>query len=419
MSRRSTKRQALTCAAALLTVSTLVPVALAETYTAETAHYVVTSDRSEALARKVARRMEIMLENGYQKLFPYKIPRGKKFRIRMFRKRETFAEYMKQKRGHVPQGYIYLHSERPWHPENEIVAYEWPEVPMFADLYHEGWHHHVRGKINKPPQWLNEGFGEYFEACLLGPSGKVFYRVNRPQLRRLQEGILKVQPSTEKGKYEYTNRPLVELFGLSTSEWETDKKANYSLSWGACYVLRHHPNPEYRRLLREALAALKPRAKGSKNTDSVHRIIFSQVRPERFQADFEAFIRELRAPGDEAFYSGFRNYMSREYEVALEYFERACKADALHYRPWQYKGLVYSKLGRYAEASNCLVKSLELHPDNWPAWKLLAEVSYRCGRYDDAVAAADQAIKLKPSLKPEMDELKESIFKKRGGKSLP
>ncbi len=334
----------------------------------------------------------------------------------MFRERKMYDRYFKQKRGYVPVSYFYLHSKRPWHPDNEIVAYHLPEVPMFARLYHEGWHHYLRARINKPPQWLSEGFGEYFEGCRLGPSGNLVYGLNRTQLERLHEAFFNVYPDTQKHKDKYDNRPLKELFGLS-KEWfmrKSDKNPNYSLSWGACYFLRHHPNPEYQRLLTKALRALRPGASRSENSRLVRRIMFRQIPPERFQADFEAFIKQLRAPGEEAFYSGYRAYKSRQYESALAKFEEARQADPLYYRPWLYKGYAYFRLNKYSEAASFLGTSLELYPENAPAYKQLVKANCRCGRWEDALSVADQAARIMPSLKPEMDKLKQSILKKRG-----
>ena len=83
-------------------------------------------------------------------------------------------------------------------------------------------------------------------------------------------------------------------------------------------------------------------------------------------------------------------------DEALDWAEQALAADRGDAENYAYLGLLRMRQGRYAEAAELLVRSVEIKPDNPHYLWRLADIMAHLGRGEDAVDFAQQATNLQP-----------------------
>lgn len=88
-----------------------------------------------------------------------------------------------------------------------------------------------------------------------------------------------------------------------------------------------------------------------------------------------------------------------DYNAGVRLVEKADKlsADAMHQVDERKKTKALSKAGQgYAAAIKKFVHATQLQPSNYQAWNYVGYTSRKLGKYEDALAAYDRALSLKP-----------------------
>ena len=134
----------------------------------QTEHYQIITDMSSEVTKKVGNNMETILQE-YSRILPFpeeQLP-SSLFRVRIFFRKEDFQKYCREALGDTydRKSFVYYHCRNL--EEREVVCFLLPEIPFFRRLHHEAFHQYFRHFIYYPPQWLNEGLAELFEASLL------------------------------------------------------------------------------------------------------------------------------------------------------------------------------------------------------------------------------------------------------------
>lgn len=86
-----------------------------------------------------------------------------------------------------------------------------------------------------------------------------------------------------------------------------------------------------------------------------------------------------------------------EYDLAVKEYNKAIKMSDDDFRPFFYAGNVYYKKNEYNLAEKYYNKALKIAPDNGDVHNNLAWVYLDTGRYDDAVMAAERAVRINRS----------------------
>ena len=84
-----------------------------------------------------------------------------------------------------------------------------------------------------------------------------------------------------------------------------------------------------------------------------------------------------------------------ENDLALQEYSKAIKMSDDDFRPFFYAGNAYYKKNEYKLAEKYYNKALKIAPDNGDVHNNLAWVYLDTGRYDDAVMAAEKAVRIK------------------------
>ena len=136
------------------------------------------------------------------------------------------------------------------------------------------------------------------------------------------------------------------------------------------------------------------------------------------QTDYAAFVRvvdsdqkqlvrlENQSPGvsgvgnagtpDDWFESGVQALKNRNYDEALQLFERVQKADPSHKDLWKYLGLSYMATNQYQEAAEAFQKQIAANPYDESAYSALGQAYQQQQKYEDAIAQFKKQIEVNP-----------------------
>jgi len=99
----------------------------------------------------------------------------------------------------------------------------------------------------------------------------------------------------------------------------------------------------------------------------------------------------------QSFYDkGLIELWQENYSAALTYFQKAKETNPQDAGVWFYIGLAYSKLGRYQDAVEACKQAIRIKPDLVEAHYNLGNAYRSLGRYQEAIEAYKQAIRIKP-----------------------
>ena len=158
----------------------------------ETSHYRLTLKGSEAEVRALGNELESYLV-AYTRLIG-RAPKGHPYRVRIFGSKDEFDSYLSRAGRGGSDGFRYFHFGI-GNPKNEVLGWRVPEYPLHARLRHEAFHQYLRGSINKPPRWLNEGYGELLEALTIDAG------VITPRLTRRKSSTFARRPAQNRQRF--------------------------------------------------------------------------------------------------------------------------------------------------------------------------------------------------------------------------
>ncbi|MBL4847704.1 MAG: DUF1570 domain-containing protein [Planctomycetes bacterium] len=297
----------------------------ASAYEFQSARYHVTTETSQSDARAVADRMEHMFKAYESLLGPIPLKSGERLRVRLFATPKAYQAYC-SKSGFKGDRFRYVHYE-PGDQRNEVIGWKIPDPALFMRLQHEGFHQYLRRKIHRPPTWLNEGLAEVFEAALVDSSGRTSWQLSAPMLRRLREGVLKLdRGSLNKKAYKRIEAKV--LVSLSKKDWLAQKSTAYCHSWALAHFL-FRADKSNRRLLSACLAALKPGGSEAANLDAA-RLALGDIGD--LSERFEAWVKATEVPGGASYARASAAFRKGNYKGAEAELEQALKADPVNPR---------------------------------------------------------------------------------------
>jgi Flp pilus assembly protein TadD len=105
----------------------------------------------------------------------------------------------------------------------------------------------------------------------------------------------------------------------------------------------------------------------------------------------ELSLREIILKGNEYYYK-------KEYEIALEWYNKALEIDPKNARAWNNKGIVLAVLAleKYKEAIGLFDKALEIDPKDARAWNNKGILLANLEKYKEAIGLFDKALEIDP-----------------------
>jgi tetratricopeptide (TPR) repeat protein len=99
----------------------------------------------------------------------------------------------------------------------------------------------------------------------------------------------------------------------------------------------------------------------------------------------------------EQWYQKGREYInSKNYDKAIEYFDKAIVIDPKNAKYWYFKGRALKFRGKFVEAIECFNRAIDIEPDNAEYWLAKGKVLDYLERYDKAIEYFDKAIVIDP-----------------------
>ncbi|MDZ7957969.1 MAG: tetratricopeptide repeat protein [Aulosira sp. DedQUE10] len=95
---------------------------------------------------------------------------------------------------------------------------------------------------------------------------------------------------------------------------------------------------------------------------------------------------------------GVEMALANHQQEAIACWDKTIKIQPNYYPAWGNRGIVLTKLGRFAEAIASYDKVLAIKPDDYLAWYYRGNVLDEDGQHEQAIASYDKAVALKPDL---------------------
>ena len=308
-----------------------------ETARVTTAHYEVVADTGdgEALSKELENRFAV-----YDRLFRFDPSRAAfPLRVRSFRGREAYDDYITARLGGPRPGAVYLHynqSER-----RELVIHrggadEWRTLPYQAFVQY------LRAFVPNPPAWMREGFAVYFSTLTAPEGGELKYEENLNWLETVKGlsagGPGGGNPSPGPQEIMLAGRgPLPEHF--------------QSLAWSLVSFFLNSGTKDYFRAVTESFMVLSPTAGAEENSEAVLDRISLFGGMEDLEKDYRNYIAS-RKTFAELIDEGQKAYAGRDRAAAESAFLRAMEQKPDHYAPRYYLGLLSYEEGSYDMAES-------------------------------------------------------------------
>jgi tetratricopeptide (TPR) repeat protein len=346
----------------------------APTYTAETDHYRVISEVSQAQAEDVAQRMEAALDL-YNGIFHFDLAKlTTKFRVKVFEDVDSFNTYLTKVLSQTRTDFVFVAWSDP--ERSELLCFPKEDKAFTASLLHQGCIQFIKGFVENPPIWLREGVATYLDNAAWDPASGTF--TAKPNLAWLDslKAIIRGQ----------TPNSLISFADLLTI---TREKAQSSMdvfapeSWGLVHFLLNAPQREYSRVLWDSVTALSPGAGLDENSQAARRRGFSWFTDQQVQKDFQAYVIGLKTSSD-LLKDAIDAYARADLSAADDALTQCVALEPGSSTAWYYKGLVAYARKDYTTAEEDYLKAFQLGASAGVINYALGVNSFAAGRNTDA-----------------------------------
>lgn len=338
----------------LIALFVCVPLAIfaqdAAQFTAETDHYRVYAETSQAQAEDVAHRMEAALAL-YNDIFHFDLSLlPTKLRVRLFQDLDSFNAYLDKVLSQKRTDFVFIAWSDP--ERSELLCFPKEDAAFTASLLHQGCIQFMKAFIDNPPVWLREGVATYLDASPWdAKTGAFTLKPNLAWLEGLKAMIRAETPNT-----------LISFPDLLTI---TREKAQAQMdvfapeSWGLVQFLLNAPDRSYSRVLWDSLTALTSNASLDDNSQRARKRAFSWVTDQKLQQDFQAYILSLKTAND-LVKDAIDLYMKGDLDNAEISLAKSLDLDPSISTAWYYLGLIDYARKDYTKAEDQYLKAFQL-----------------------------------------------------------
>ncbi len=246
-------------------------------------HYQALAQSGPEIAGQVNGYMNAMLKLYSQYFSNWNAKDGA--RVVVFDNVDDFRAYSRDSVGLTHRGlagYCHLKTDEDGNTFYELVTFE--HAGLWQVLAHEGFHQFIGYEMGREiPVWLNEGMAQFFETSTVKHGRLVPGIVDQRKLGYAQSLVrLRRAPAVE------------ELLAMDRPTFYANATVTYPISWALVYYLMIHDatsyrNSQFRRYLQDL--------KWSRNDGVSFRKRFGRDSAQ-WQADFDRFILQLKAPAE-------------------------------------------------------------------------------------------------------------------------
>jgi hypothetical protein len=319
-------------------------------FSAETTHYRVSSETSQAQADDVARRMEASL-SLYNGIFHFDLSRLRtKFRVKVFRDVDSFNAYLDKLLSQKRNDFVFVAWSDP--ERSELLIFPKEDKAFTASLLHQGCIQFIKGFIDNPPVWLREGIATCLDAASWDAKAGTF--TGRPNLAWL-DGLKAIVRGDSSAKL----IPLSDLLAMSRDKAQAQMDVFAPQSWGMVQFLLNAPDRAYNRVLWDSLSDLTPTATLDENSAAVRAGAFSWFSDAQVEHDFSSYILSLKTATD-LVKGGIDQYSKGDLAGSALSMTKSLELEPSASTPWYYLGLIAYARKDYTGAEDAYLKSFQL-----------------------------------------------------------
>jgi tetratricopeptide (TPR) repeat protein len=343
-------------------------------FTAETAHYRVFSEVSQAQAEDVSHRMEAALVL-YNDVFHFDLSQlPAKFRVRVFKDLDSFNVYLDKILSQTRTDFVFIAWSDP--ERSELLCFPKDDAAFTASLLHQGCIQFVKGFVDNPPVWLREGVATYLDASVWDPSAGTF--TFKPNLSWL-EGL----KALVRGETPARLISFADLLTISRESAQSQMDVFAPESWGMVQFLLGSPDRSYSRALWDSVAALNANATLDDNSQRSRKRGFSWVTDQKLLADYKTFVLSMKTSTD-LVKDGIDQYMKGDMAGAETSLTKSLDLDPSSGTAFYYLGLVSYTRKDYAKAEEMYLKAFQLGTNAGIINYALGVNSFAAGKNTDA-----------------------------------
>jgi tetratricopeptide (TPR) repeat protein len=343
-------------------------------FTAETDHYRIFSETSQAQADDVAHRMEaaLALYNGIFHFDLATLPA--KLRVRIFKDLDSFNAYLDKVISQKRTDFVFVAWSDP--ERSELLCFPKEDKAFTASLLHQGCIQFIKGFIDNPPIWLREGVATYLDASTWDPkTGILTPKVNLAWLDNLKSAI--------RGDASAKLISMTDLLTASREKAQTQMDVFAPQSWGLVQFLLNAPDRSYARVIWDTINALGPKATLDDNSQAVRKRAFAWFTDQQLQQDFQGYIMALKT-STELLKDGVDLYASGDMSNAEQAFTKSLELDPSASAAWYYLGLIAYAKKDYTRAEDQYMKAFQLGANAALINYALGVNSFAAGKNTDA-----------------------------------
>jgi tetratricopeptide (TPR) repeat protein len=355
-------------------------------FTAETSHYRVFSEVSQAQADDVSHRMEAALLL-YNDIFHFDLAQlPAKFRVKVFKDLDSFNAYLDKILSQTRTDFVFIAWSDP--ERSELLCFPKEDASFTASLLHQGCIQFIKGFVDNPPVWLREGVATYLDGSVWDPATGAF--TFKPNLAWL-EGL----KSVVRGETPSKLISFADLLTISREKAQSQMDMFAPQSWGLVQFLLGSTDRSYGRALWDSIASLSQNATLEDNSQRARKRAFSWVTDQKLQADFKAFILSVKTATD-LVKDGIDLYTRGDMAGAETALTKSLELDPSASTAFYYLGLVSYSRKDYVRAEDMYMKAFQLGANAGIVNYALGVNSFAAGKNTDAakyLAFAKQADK--------------------------
>jgi len=311
--------------------------------------YIILSEVSEQDSQEISRKMEI-LYRFFNQFFHFPDPGAReKLRVRIYRNRMSYNNYLLSLINTTRNGFTYLHYGLP--QRNELVGFISEDENVQKTLIRQAFIQFIRYALPNTPAWIREGFAMYFENIKITTNYNKL-KVTYKQSENWAELVRKIMQRTS------DRLPITINTLLRADKAYIEQYADtfYPLAWGLVSFLIEIKEKQYNRFLWEALADMKKKNSYEENVNAILQHALIWLDQKKMGQDFLSFLKNINT-FQSLIDKGILLYQQKNMDEALQIFQKANTREPSNFTPYYYQGIIYYNLGDYIKAEQLLIKA--------------------------------------------------------------
>jgi TPR repeat protein len=322
----------------------------AKLYTAETAHYRISSQTSQSEVDEVSRILEACLVQ-YNNVFHFDLAQlPGKLTVKIFKDVDSFNVYLGTLVSETRSDFVFVAYSDP--TRSELLAFTQEREKLLPSLIHQGCIQFLKAFVANPPVWLREGVAAYLEASEY--DSKTASLVLKPNFLWL-DSLKSILDGSSSGKL----IPFSDLLLLTRESAEQNLDVFYPQAWGLVSFLLGSQDKITNRIFWDTLTALSPSASLDENSQNVRKKAFSWSSDQEFSKEFSSFIEGLKTD-QELVKEGVDLYAKGEMDGAEKSFTSSLALEPDSGVACYYLGLIAYARKDYTKAYSLYLKAAEL-----------------------------------------------------------